>query len=78
MPTKKILFGRKHFSFAEGTTTLDRMSVTERPKKGEDETCFTNRLVKQYGNQQGAIEIVIKNGLPDYAIITFDLDEPIA
>ncbi len=77
MPINKVLFGRKHFSFAEGIPTLKRMSITEKPKKGEDETRFTKRLVKQYGNQQGMIEVVIKNGHPDYAIITFDLDVPV-
>ncbi|MCA9923208.1 MAG: hypothetical protein KC419_23870 [Anaerolineales bacterium] len=75
MTVKKVLFGRKQFSFDHGVQKLERMSITEKPLKGEDESCFTERLMRQYGDQQGEIEVVIKSGRPEYAIITFELDE---
>ena len=77
MPVKKVLFGRKHFSFTEGVPKLESMSITEKPLKGEDESSFTERLVHQYGGQHGTIEVVIKSGRPEYAIITLNIDEPV-
>jgi hypothetical protein len=47
-------------------------SVTERSLTGEDETAFIARLMGMYGNRKGTIEVVIKGGKPDYAIITFN------
>lgn len=77
MSVKKIAYGRKRFSFTKGVPTLESMSITEKPLKGEDETQFTERLMKQYSDQQGTIEILIKGGQPDYAIITFTLGDTI-
>jgi hypothetical protein len=66
-----VTYGRKTFSFAGGKVMLTSTSVTEKPLPGEGETVFTDRLIAKYRGQQGTIEIVIKNGYPDYAIITF-------
>ena len=77
MSVKKIVYGRKRFSFTEGVPTLQSMSITEKPLKGETETQFTKRLMRHYDDQQGTIEIVFKGGLPDYAIITFTSKESI-
>lgn len=49
---------------------LTSVTVTEKPKPGEDETAFTRRLTEKYKSQQCTIELVIKKGVPDYAIIT--------
>jgi hypothetical protein len=65
-----IQYGRKTFSFGEGSTVLTSTCVTEKAMSGEDETAFTRRLVKKYGDQRGSIEVVFKNGRPDYAIVT--------
>ncbi|MCP4427793.1 MAG: hypothetical protein GY803_25200 [Chloroflexi bacterium] len=75
MPTKKVIFGRKRFSFAEGVQTLESMSITEKPLHGENEDQFMRRLARQYNNRHGEIEVVIKKGYPDYAIITLIPDE---
>lgn len=75
MSVKKVTYGRKRFLFTEGVPTLESMSITEKSLKGEDETQFTERLMKQYRDQQGTIEIVFKAGQPDYAIITFTSGE---
>ncbi|HSG17326.1 MAG TPA: hypothetical protein VLE70_13520 [Anaerolineae bacterium] len=48
-------------------------SVTVRSLVGEDEEAFTSRLMEMYGARKGTIEIVIKGGKPDYAIITFSV-----
>ena len=77
MSIKKIIFGRKRFSFAEGVPTLESISITEKPLRGEDEDQFTQRLARRYGNRYGEIEIVIKGGYPNYAIITLTPDEHI-
>jgi hypothetical protein len=63
-------FGRKSLSFAKGVASLTKISITEKSLLGEDEKAFTQRLLKKYGNDQGTMEIVFKNGRPDYAIIT--------
>ena len=67
-----VKYGRKTFSFAEGVTVFTGMSVTEKAMSDEDETSFTRRLVKKYEGQRGTIEVVFKNGHPDYAIVTFN------
>jgi hypothetical protein len=63
-------FGRKTLSFARGVTFLTKISITEKSLMGEDESAFTERLLKKYRNEEGTIEIVFKNGRPDYAIVT--------
>ena len=65
-----LKFGRKTLSFAEGATVLTKTTITEKAMSGEDETSFTQRLLRKYENQRGAIEIVFKNGRPDYAVVT--------
>lgn len=74
MSNKRVLFGRKQFSFDEGVPILEGIVITEKPLKDEDEAAFTQRLVHQYLDQHGTIEMVIKNGLPDYAIIALEID----
>jgi hypothetical protein len=76
MSLKKGSLSRKQFSFVEGVPTLESMTITEKPLKGEDEEQFAQRLVRQYGRQNGEFEIVIKSGRPDYAIITLSPDKP--
>lgn len=66
-----LSYGRKVFSFAQGTTVHTSTSITERALPQEREKAFTHRLMKKYSDQQGIIEIVFKNGRPDYAVITF-------
>jgi hypothetical protein len=63
-------FGRKTLAFAKGVTFLTKISVTEKTLLGEDENAFTQRLLRKYGDGQGTMEIVFKNGRPDYAIVT--------
>lgn len=62
-------YGRKRFSFSGGKTILTSVTVTEKSQPGEDEEAFFRRLMKKFGDQQGTVEIVFKNGRPDYAII---------
>jgi hypothetical protein len=64
-------YGRKVFSFAQGTTIHTSTSITEKALPHESEEAFTRRLMKKYGDQQGTVEIVFKNGRPNYAVITF-------
>jgi hypothetical protein len=64
-------YGRKTFSFAEGETVLTGMRVTEKALSGEDEVSFTRRLLEKYKGRRGTLEVVFKNGHPDYAIVTF-------
>jgi hypothetical protein len=75
MPTQKVFFGRKRFSFSEGVQTLESMSITEKPLHDENEDRFMQRLARQYKNRHGEIEVVIKGGRPDYAIITIKPDK---
>jgi hypothetical protein len=72
---KRISFGRRKFSFSYGRAVLKSTSVTERALIGENEQSFTERLLRIYGDQQGTIEMVFKNGRPDYAILTFRQDQ---
>jgi hypothetical protein len=65
-----VNYGRKTFSFSEGVSVLTSMCITEKAQSGEDETAFTRRLLEEYKGQRGTIEVVFKNGRPDYAIIT--------
>jgi hypothetical protein len=68
---KVINFGRRRYTFANGSVELMRTDITERSLNGEDEDAFTRRLMRKYGNSEGTIEIVFKKGRPDYAIVTF-------
>jgi hypothetical protein len=65
-----LKYGRKTFTFGEGTTVLTSMCVTEKAMPGEDETSLTSRLLTKYEGRRGTIEVVFKNGHPDYAIVT--------
>ena len=64
-------FGRKILTFGQGNAVLQSISVTERAIPGEEEEAFTRRLLRKFEGQQGTIEIIVKNGRPDYAVITF-------
>lgn len=66
-----IKYGRRCFSFANGNVVHTNSSITERALPGEDEGRFTERLMEIYGEYEGTLEIVIKAGRPDYAVITF-------
>jgi hypothetical protein len=68
-----IRYGRRKLTFAEGTCLHTSTSVTERSLNGEDEEAFIARLMGMYGNRKGTIEVVIKGGKPDYAIITLSV-----
>ena len=68
-----IKYGRRKLTFAKGTCLHTSTSVTERSLAGEDEEAFTKRLMELYGTRKGTIEIIIKGGKPDYAIITFSV-----
>jgi hypothetical protein len=75
MSSKEGVVGRKRFSFVEGVPILQSMTITENPHPDEDEEQFTQRLVQQYGRERGEIEVIIKNGRPDYAVITLEPGE---
>lgn len=68
---QKIKYGRKTYAFAEGRTFHVSTSITEKARPDEDENNFTYRVTRKYQEKQGTIEIVLKNGRPDYAIIIF-------
>jgi hypothetical protein len=68
---KSLSYGRRFYSFDEGQAVLDRISITEKALPGEDEAAFTRRLLKKSEGRRGTIEVIIKHGRPDYAIITF-------
>ncbi len=72
---KRISFGRRKFSFSFGRAVLKSTSVTERALVGEDEQTFTERLLRIYGDRQGTLEMVFKNGRPDNAILTFSQNQ---
>lgn len=67
---KTVHFGRKVYTFGHGESLLKSVSITEKPLLGETETSFKTRLLARYYSDEGTIEIVIKNGLPSYAIVT--------
>lgn len=69
---KRLAFGRKKFTFSKGVSTLTSTSITEKSRHGETEAQFTSRLLAKYADAHGEMEIVFKQGLPDYAIITLD------
>ena len=67
---KLVNHGRRKLAFDNGEKIITSTSVTERSLIGEDETAFLCRLMEKYGHHQGTIEIVFKNGKPDYATVT--------
>lgn len=67
-----IDYGRKKYKISNGTAELTRTSFTVRSMRREDEQAFSDRLLKLYGAEEGTIEMVFKNGQPDYAIITLE------
>lgn len=66
-----VKYGRKTYAISEGRTFHVSTSITEKARPGEDERNFTQRVTGKYKERQGTIEIVLKNGRPDYAIIVF-------
>jgi hypothetical protein len=68
MPT--VNYGRKIFSFDDNGTALKGTVVTEKALPKETEADLTRRLLEKYRGQQGTIEIVLKRGRPDYAVIS--------
>jgi hypothetical protein len=66
-----LSFGRKILSFSKGEAFVTEICVTEKSLADENEQKFTQRLLGKYREHEGTIEIVIKNGRPDYAIIKF-------
>ena len=67
---QRIRFGRRRLSFGDGKMELLNTSITIRSLPGENEQAFTERLMKDYCEKEGTIEIVFKGGHPDYAIVT--------
>jgi hypothetical protein len=67
----KMNYGRKFFSLADGAAVHTGTSITEKALPREDEDAFTQRLLKHYGHCQGTVEIIFKDGRPNYAVITF-------
>jgi len=66
-----VNYGRKTFSITEGAAVLKCTEITEKPLLHEDEKAFTKRLLHKYGHLQGTVEIVIRNGRPNYAVLKF-------
>lgn len=67
-----VPYGRVTMSFANGRAKLEEVTVTEKAFPGEDEDRFIERLMRRYADKNGTLQIVFKNGKPDYAIITFE------
>ena len=67
---KLVNHGRRKLTFENGEKFVTSTSVTERSLRGEDEKAFLHRLMEKYGHCQGTIEVVFKNGKPDYAMVT--------
>ncbi len=70
--SENVFFGRKTLEFVNGKATLKQVTVTEKSLPGEDEDAFVQRILEKYPERAGTIQIVFKNRMPDYAIITFD------
>jgi hypothetical protein len=66
-----VNYGRKTFSITQGTAVLKSTEITEKPLHHEDVQAFTQRLLQKYGHLQGTVEIVIRNGRPNYAVLKF-------
>lgn len=65
-----VKYGRKTYSFTKGKTLHTGTTITEKALPGENEQEFTSRLMANYIDQKGTIEVVFKGGRPDYAIIS--------
>lgn len=68
---ESVNYGRKTFSLIKGNAVLRCTEITEKPLRHEDEKAFTQRLLNKYGHLQGTVEIVIRDGRPNYAILKF-------
>ncbi len=68
---ERMNFGRKTFSLVKGTAVLTYTEITEKPLYHEDEQAFTQRLLQKYSHLHGTIEIVFRNGRPNYATLKF-------
>ena len=66
-----VRYGRKTFSIVRGIAVLECTEITEKPLRHEDEKEFTQRLLQKYGHLQGTVEIVFRDGRPNYAILKF-------
>ena len=66
-----VNYGRKIFSLNKGTAVHTTTAITEKPLLNEGEKAFTRRLIEKYGHHQGTVEIIFRNGHPNYAVITF-------
>jgi hypothetical protein len=69
---ENLRFGRKTLTFSRGKATLKQIVVTEKSIPGEDEEHFLARILQKYSDRNGTIQVVFKNLIPDYAIITFE------
>mgnify|MGYP000316868317 CR=1 FL=1 len=69
---ENVPFGRKTLTFKQGKATLTQVTVTEKCQPGENEERFVERLLRIYADRKGTIQVVFKNRMPDYAIITFE------
>jgi hypothetical protein len=66
-----VNYGRKTFSIIKGMAVHKSTEITEKPLPHEDEKAFTQRLLHKYGHLQGTVEIVFRNGRPNYALLKF-------
>lgn len=73
--SEHLSFGRKVFLFSKGEASCTEYSVTEKSTMDESEQHFTDRLLGKYSDREGTIEIFIKDGRPDYAIIKVTNEE---
>jgi hypothetical protein len=69
---ESVPFGRKTLTFDKGKATLKQVTLTEKSLPGEDEEVFVDRLLRMFADRNGTIQVVFKNRIPDYAIITFE------
>lgn len=70
MPT--IHYGRRRLAFSKGRAVPTSTTHTVRAFPGEDEAAFVERLLAERDADHGTIEIVFKNGLPEYAVVTIE------
>ncbi len=59
-------------SFANRKVALKKVKLIEKPFPEENEATFTQRLLDKYHGQSGTLEIVFRNGRPEYAIVTLN------
>ncbi len=67
-----VPFGRKTITFTNGRAIVTQVMITEKASPGEDERQFVDRLLRNYPDKNGTIQIIFKNNRPDYATITFE------